>query len=216
MKKNVIYRILSLYFKRRLKALKTIKNQSRAVEARANTNKSLAEKEQPLASNVKVEPLGTSGIEKNDKLHYSRTLFQKTKDITILLAEDNKDEQSLISSLIQKENYKIDSVKNGWEALCAFEAGQYDLILMDINMPIMNGDESTIAIRQLNSQIPIIALTNDISYDLFKDKLNLGFTDVISKPLDKELLVRTIRNLIALKANALRARTAFDSLTCAS
>ncbi|WP_298536158.1 response regulator [uncultured Algibacter sp.] len=123
----------------------------------------------------------------------------KKNKIRVLLVDDNKANQVLISDLLKKEKYQFDIVKNGREAICAFEASVYDLIIMDINIPVLDGEEATKTIRKINKQIPILALTADeVSNELFEDKFFMGFNDVISKPLNKEDFLTTINNLITL------------------
>lgn len=215
MKSNIIYSLLSLYFSKE----KICKIQNQPSKKRAVSASSIQQplhKEKRLISNVKIKASESTSIEGQVEIDKTRVLLKKTSGINILVAEDNKADQVLISSLLRKEKYNFDVVKNGWEAVCAFEEGNYDLVLMDINMPIMTGDEATISIRKLNNQIPIVALTDAICYDLFKDKLNLGFTDVLSKPLNNALFIRTIGSLIDVTTQTKQAKAAFDSLTWAS
>ncbi len=117
----------------------------------------------------------------------------------ILIAEDNKINQIVTSNLLKKENYKFDIAQNGLEALNAFKSNKYDLILMDINMPIMDGNEATIEIKKLDSEIPIVALTASSADEVRKNKTEIGFDDIITKPFDNELFFRTISKLIERK-----------------
>lgn len=165
----------------------------------------------------KSEEINTiSEMENENKAKNVIVTSYEENDIKILLVEDNKASQNLISSLLRKEQYQVDIVKNGWEAICAFEACKYDLILMNINMPVLNGDEATIAIRKTNKQLPIIALTDAICEDIFEDKLYMGFNDVIPKPINTELLLTTVRNFITLSKRSIQEENTFDSLTWAS
>ncbi|HEY5687691.1 MAG TPA: response regulator [Yeosuana sp.] len=119
-----------------------------------------------------------------------------SKNYKILIAEDNKINQIVTSNLLTKENYKFDIAQNGLEALNAFKCNKYDLILMDINMPIMDGNEATIEIKKLDSEIPIVALTASSADEVRKNKTEIGFDDIITKPFDNELFFKTISKLI--------------------
>lgn len=102
----------------------------------------------------------------------------------ILIAEDNKINQIVTQNLLKKNNFIPVIVNNGLEALKAIETEEFDLILMDINMPIMDGNVATKAIREFNTQIPIIALTAADVENIREDCLEIGFNDIISKPFD--------------------------------
>jgi signal transduction histidine kinase/ActR/RegA family two-component response regulator len=102
----------------------------------------------------------------------------------ILVAEDNKINQVVTKNLLKKHGYLYTVVENGKEALQEVKNNQYDLILMDINMPVMNGNEATAAIRQFNNSIPIIALTAADIDEIEKDCKGIGYSDIIIKPFD--------------------------------
>ena len=111
----------------------------------------------------------------------------------ILIAEDNLNNQKLIQILLNKLGLESTIVSNGEEAFFEYKREKYDLILMDINMPIMDGLSATKEIREfekdLNYNIPIIALTaNSIAGD--KEKyLSQGMDDYLSKPIEFDILV---------------------------
>ncbi|MCB4809515.1 response regulator [Tamlana sp. 62-3] len=104
--------------------------------------------------------------------------------IKILVAEDNKINQVVTKSLLTKQGYSCKIVDNGQNALDEIRNNHYDLVLMDINMPIMNGNEATKAVRRFNSEIPIIALTAADIEDIGKNCKEIGFNDYIIKPFD--------------------------------
>lgn len=106
----------------------------------------------------------------------------------ILLVEDNLLNQKVVVFNLRKQNYKVTAVTNGFDALKEYRENQFDLILMDIMLPEMDGYEITIKIRELENEsgvtkkIPIIALTAN-ALDNDKDKcLQAGMTDYLSKP----------------------------------
>jgi signal transduction histidine kinase/CheY-like chemotaxis protein len=103
---------------------------------------------------------------------------------SILIAEDNKINQIVTQNLLKKNNFKSVVVGNGLEAVELLKTENFDLILMDINMPIMDGYKATEAIREFNSEIPIVALTASDVESMRKGIVNKGFNDIISKPFD--------------------------------
>jgi len=113
----------------------------------------------------------------------------------ILLAEDNPANQMVIKTILEFANQKVDIVANGLEALVAVSTHPYDLVLMDISMPEMDGMESTRMIRQLSgmkSKIPIIALT---AHALSGDRerfLAAGMNDYLTKPIQRSSILHCI------------------------
>ncbi|HLP56097.1 MAG TPA: ATP-binding protein [Fluviicola sp.] len=116
-----------------------------------------------------------------------------TKNIRVLVAEDNGLNQLLIKIQLKDFGFECDIAPNGKVAIEKLRENQYDIVLMDIQMPEMNGFETTKYIRnELKSSIPIIALTADVtSPDLKKSKLS-GMNDYLSKPIDDRLLYNKI------------------------
>ncbi|SFZ93789.1 Signal transduction histidine kinase [Flaviramulus basaltis] len=110
---------------------------------------------------------------------------EKTKNkYRILVAEDNKINQIVTKNLLKKQDYLCTMVQNGKEALEEIKNNHYDLILMDINMPIMNGNEATEAIRKFNKSLPIIALTAADIDEVRQNCKKIGYNDIIIKPFD--------------------------------
>lgn len=102
----------------------------------------------------------------------------------ILIVEDNKINQIVTKNILEKENLECDVVSNGLLAVEAVMKKDYNLILMDLNMPIMDGFEAARKIREKGIDIPIIALTASEKEEI-KDKLDgSGFDDLIIKPYD--------------------------------
>lgn len=118
----------------------------------------------------------------------------------ILVAEDNDINLKIVSAYLNKKGYGYRSVTNGKQAMEEFIKGGIDLILMDVQMPIMNGLEATKLIREIEKEngkhIGIIAMT---AYAMIGDKqicINSGMDDYISKPIDTELLYEKIEKYI--------------------
>jgi PAS domain S-box-containing protein len=134
-------------------------------------------------------------------------------DIRILLAEDNIINQKVAQSLLNKLGYKADVVANGLEAVKALEQIHYDLVLMDCQMPEMDGFEATMMIRDpssavLNHNVPIIALTANAMKEDRERCLNSGMNDYLSKPVRKEGLLAAIST--AVKNNQAAAGTSAE------
>ena len=113
----------------------------------------------------------------------------------ILVAEDNFVNQRLIQQTLTGFDYIVDTVANGSEAVQAVKTLHYDMILMDIRMPIMGGVEATEQIRALdipNAQIPIIALTADNDKGAREKYLAAGMNDYLPKPVNLSVLKDTI------------------------
>ncbi|PKQ62297.1 hypothetical protein BZG02_13370 [Labilibaculum filiforme] len=118
------------------------------------------------------------------------------KGIKILIVEDEEDVTFYLSIVLKELCRDILFAKNGADAIeLAQKNADIDLILMDINMPEMDGFEATKRIREFNKNIPIIAQT---AYALSHDKekiLASGFDNYISKPFNKNTLLETIKSL---------------------
>ncbi|MDP2337875.1 MAG: ATP-binding protein [Bacteroidota bacterium] len=123
------------------------------------------------------------------------------KDIKVLVVEDIALNQLLMKTLLDDFGFKRDIADNGLIAIEKLQANTYDIILMDLQMPEMNGFEATEYIRNtMKSNIPIIALTADVTtVDLEKCRF-VGMNDYISKPVDERILYSKIVGLV--KKNA--------------
>lgn len=114
------------------------------------------------------------------------SMDQKKKEIRVLIAEDNLLNQRIIEILIKRMGWHYTLVADGTEAVSECFGGAYDVILMDIDMPVMNGWDATIEIRKRGVKIPIIALTA-YSEDSFRKKsFEAGMNMFLSKPYNKE------------------------------
>ncbi|OIR05688.1 autoinducer 2 sensor kinase/phosphatase LuxQ [mine drainage metagenome] len=124
-------------------------------------------------------------------------LDSEIKNIKVLVVEDMALNQLLMKTLLDDFGFERDIASNGKIAIEKLEAKTYDIILMDLQMPEMNGFEATDYIRnKLNSKIPIIALTADVTTaDLAKCKA-VGMNDYIAKPVDERILYSKIIGLV--------------------
>ena len=124
-------------------------------------------------------------------------LDTKIKNIKVLVVEDIPLNQLLMKTLLDDFGFERDMASNGKIAIEKLEQNNYDIILMDLQMPEMNGFEATEFIRKkMKSTIPIIALTADVTtVDLAKCKA-VGMNDYIAKPVDEKLLFKKIIALV--------------------
>lgn len=124
--------------------------------------------------------------------------------LRLLLVEDNKINQFVAIQILKKWNITIETAINGCEALDMLRANDYDLVLMDLQMPEMNGFEAVKNIRDKtsgvrNSDIYVIALTADAFSETREKVLAAGMNDFISKPIERKVLLEKILNYLNLK-----------------
>ena len=113
----------------------------------------------------------------------------------ILIAEDN-DSNFILMTYILKKYYQFERAKNGQEAVEMAEKNTYDIVLMDIKMPIMDGLEATKAIKEKFPDLPIIALTANAFDSDRQLALEAGCNDFISKPVSSDLCLQTIKQFV--------------------
>ncbi|MFY0626632.1 MAG: response regulator [Reichenbachiella sp.] len=115
----------------------------------------------------------------------------------IIIAEDSSVIQNLTKKILQIQNFAISSVKNGQEVLELLDADHFDLILMDINMPKMDGMECAKEIRSMSdpikSKIPILAITGNAKNYSIEDFKEVGINEYIPKPLNFDILVDKVK-----------------------
>jgi CheY-like chemotaxis protein len=117
----------------------------------------------------------------------------------VLIAEDNKVNQLIVSAMINKTRADIFMAENGLQAIALFEKHAPDLILMDIQMPEMDGLEACKKIRDIDKSVPIIALTANVLLEDVKEYLNSGFDEHIGKPIIQEKLFRQLEKYLEKK-----------------
>lgn len=124
--------------------------------------------------------------------------IENHKPARILVAEDNETNQMFISIVLQKSGFDVVVVANGQEAVDLTKTGDFDLILMDIQMPVLNGEEATMAIRSDTStkHIPIIGLSAHAFADAKEKYLAAGMDSYVTKPINRIELIEEITRLI--------------------
>lgn len=127
---------------------------------------------------------------------------RKLKESNILLVEDNTINQKIVVLSLKKFISNIDVANNGKEALDKFGTSKYDIILMDVQMPVIDGFLATKKIREIeattNSHTPIIAITANALHGDREKCLDAGMDDYISKPFHVEVLIDKIKQLLSL------------------
>ena len=126
----------------------------------------------------------------------------------ILVAEDQKDMNRLISRRLAEEQYSVDSCYNGQEVLDYLECAEYDAIILDIMMPVMNGLQVLKKLRQRQNHIPVLLLTARDSVEDRVNGLDAGADDYLIKPFAFEELLARIRVMLrkpaAVKTTVIR------------
>jgi CheY-like chemotaxis protein len=124
----------------------------------------------------------------------------------VLVAEDNLVNQRLIGRLLEKQGHAVRVVGNGREAVAALDGRAFDVILMDVQMPEMNGYDATAAIRRqeqaLGTHIPIIALTANAIKGDRERCLEAGMDGYISKPVRAEDVFEALDRLVPAAATS--------------
>jgi len=129
----------------------------------------------------------------------AETTIQNGKGIKVLIVEDNLVNQMLVMQVLKKQGFEMDVAVNGLIALNKYENDDFDIILMDVQMPEMDGYETTQKIRALKTykkNIPIIAMTAHTIKGEFERCIEMGMNDFISKPFDTNELYEKIHKLL--------------------
>ena len=114
--------------------------------------------------------------------------------LKVLVVEDNKINQMVTKKIMDNNHWKCDIANDGYEALQFVEKTNYDIILMDINMPIIDGYETTKRIRSLGITTPVIALTAFDKDDITEAATASGMNDIIIKPFEPDKLFQMIKS----------------------
>lgn len=114
----------------------------------------------------------------------------------VLVVEDNKINQIVTKRTLENNKFKCTVVEDGYAAVEILEKDKFDIILMDINMPIINGFETTKLIRKKGHKLPIVALTAFDKQEVSEQALSCGMNDVIIKPFEQSKLFQIISNMV--------------------
>ncbi|HEY2580580.1 MAG TPA: ATP-binding protein, partial [Mucilaginibacter sp.] len=139
-----------------------------------------------------IEEIIPIGIEQNEGL----------SNLRMLIAEDNPVNVLLMKKLLSKWNIVPTIAENGERAIERLQYGNFDIILMDLQMPVLNGFDAAMEIRKLpdpkKSSIPIIALTAAALYDIKEEIFKAGMNDYVAKPFKPEYLMEKIQHLVVM------------------
>jgi len=145
------------------------------------------------------------GMDKPGRIKVRREEVQRTmaykkglKGTRVLLTEDNATNQEIATAILESAGIEFDVANNGQEAVDAVLRGNFDAVLMDVQMPVMDGYQATAAIRKKEQfeSLPIIAMTAHAMKGDKEKCLNAGMNGYVSKPINQEILFRTLWNLV--------------------
>lgn len=117
---------------------------------------------------------------------------KQLQDVPILVVEDNPFNIMVAQSLLERSGAFVEVATNGEEALAKIQPGKYRLVLMDLNMPVMDGFEATRRLRARGLTLPVIALTASLPAEVEKDVQSAGLTDIVVKPFNPDDLFRVL------------------------
>lgn len=140
-------------------------------------------------------------LDKKKKTSKAKALKRKKSKHQILLVDDNNDHQlSIFKILAQSNQYFLDIVNNGFEAIESVKKNHYDLILMDYKMPLLNGLDATRALKNLSDKkkntIPIILVTGNLINQRVLLQKEALFIDIVEKPFEEETLLNAIEKAV--------------------
>ncbi len=166
--------------------------------------------QRPIQPRVIVSEINTTDtnareLEEFEDINFEMNILDSSttdkEGASILLIEDSEDNRMVVDLYLKETPFQITMAENGKEGLDKYIAGEYDLILMDIQMPVMDGYEATKAIRQYEldnevDQIPILALTANAFQEDAQKCINCGCTDHMAKPIKKKKLISTLEEYL--------------------
>jgi CheY-like chemotaxis protein/HPt (histidine-containing phosphotransfer) domain-containing protein len=138
------------------------------------------------------------------------TLKESLRGLDVLVAEDNQVNQKLVTKLLESMGHQVVVVDNGASAVSAVEARRFDLVLMDVQMPVMDGLSATAAIRERErsrgrgERLPIVALTANALKGDRERCLEAGMNEFLTKPIRKEALAEVLRQWMPPTPGAVR------------
>jgi len=147
-----------------------------------------------------LELFKVEGLESKTPKFITKTIDQTSQvnGYHVLVVEDNKTNQFIAKSILEQSGFQVVLANNGQEGLNYYRErkNEIDLILMDLHMPVLNGYEASIYIREFDPDVPIVAMTADAISGVEEDCKNVGIDQYISKPFDPEKLVETLLDIL--------------------
>ncbi len=152
-----------------------------------------------LATRVENDHLSPGKI-RGEKSSIASASPDPIPSLDVLLAEDNPVNQKVATIMLKSAGHRVSVAGNGREALDLYKSGKFDMILMDIQMPVMDGEEACRRIRELekdtDKRTPIVALTANAMKGHKEHYLSLGMNGYLAKPIQKENLLKIVHSLI--------------------
>jgi len=152
-----------------------------------------------------------------EELRKEANLKAKGRTLRVLVAEDNKVNQLLIRKMLKHYGHEVELVGNGQLAVDKIQAGLYDMVLMDLQMPVMDGLTATKAIRKLGGKvgdIPIFALTADVLTQGRESLGAMGLTGYLTKPINWDELSDKINQVVLNKHRFIARRVTIVGRVC--
>jgi len=145
-----------------------------------------------------VEPLQYSNDEARRSVVGTEGEVELEPDLSgrILIVDDGKVTQMATSAILRKRGFTVDCANNGWEAISAIEKLSYDVVLMDVQMPELDGIEATKRIRAMEmhqKHTPILAITANMEDGVWRDCVYAGMDDYMTKPIETQVMISTIQ-----------------------
>ena len=131
----------------------------------------------------------------------------------LLLAEDEVELNQALSAVLKHNNYSVDSVYDGQEALDYLEMGEYDGVILDIMMPKKNGLEVLREVRAKKNQVPVLILTAKSQLDDKVEGLDAGADDYLSKPFEMKELLARVRAITRRQSQLTEPVLSFENIT---
>ncbi|MCB1877254.1 MAG: response regulator [Chromatiales bacterium] len=158
----------------------------------------------PVSQDQWLKALGQQTGKTNGTTESVLRLNDRNHDLRLLVAEDNHVNQRVLASVLDRLGIAFDIANDGRAALDNWRASKYDLILMDCQMPVMDGIEATRSIRaeESDQRIPIIALTANAFGQDRKRCLEAGMDDFVSKPFSAETLIAVLQRWLSDQGSA--------------
>ena len=147
-----------------------------------------------------LEIFKTNTLKQEETLMITKTSEHSKNEnpYQVMVVEDNKTNQFIAKAILEEAGYGIVLTENGKEGVEYFKDHQeeIDLILMDLHMPVLNGYEASILIREMNTSVPIVAMTADAVTGIEEECNRVGINHYISKPFDPEKFLDTLAQIL--------------------
>ncbi len=135
-----------------------------------------------------------SGTEELITRHWLR---EHRPRLRILVADDSSSNRLVISQMLELQEHELVLVENGVKAVAAYKPDRFDIILMDMEMPVMSGVEAAKAIRRMGATLPILALSGHSSPEQIQKCREAGMNENLTKPFEFDELVDAIERLVS-------------------